>query len=385
MDLQAEITPKLWLSVSRAYESGLYKNAILNAIHHLTDVLREKADLTDDGEKLVNQALAGSTPKLRINRLRTQSEKDEQDGFKLMIVGLYRGIRNPRSHEQIEDSKGAADAIIVFIDYVLRVTGKAKSSFILEDWCKLVFDDHFVTSKNYVDMLVSEVPPGKRFETLLRLFEMRNRDNGSNLKLICHALIPLLDTNQQEEFISVVSQELRSVSSNDGIKYVLQLLPSYLWPQLNGVAKVRIENMLIESIDSGSYREDVDICDEGVLGAWAYTFAPYFDPSHKIKLANVVLRKLEGGRDEIAYIARYFFWQLPDILPEGPLGHWTQERFIDAICQATCNFPQVATLINRLNSSSFSKFKWSTQIQTVLKEQHLEFYEELFGSDEIPF
>jgi uncharacterized protein (TIGR02391 family) len=64
---------------------------------------------------LVGQAFGGKTPKLRVNKLQTESDQDIQKGTENLLLGLYQSIRNPRSHGKLTDTKEDADAIILFI------------------------------------------------------------------------------------------------------------------------------------------------------------------------------------------------------------------------------------------------------------------------------
>ena len=114
MDIETTIRTDLWAEISASYEVCDYRNSIINAMHVLTKILREKADSDLDGHKLAGEALGGKNPKLKVNRFQTQSEIDEQEGFTQIVMGLYRGIRNPRSHEIVLDTKNDADARICF-------------------------------------------------------------------------------------------------------------------------------------------------------------------------------------------------------------------------------------------------------------------------------
>ena len=40
-----------------------------------------------------------NSPKVELNGLATESERDEQMGFKFIFAGAATGIRNPRGHE----------------------------------------------------------------------------------------------------------------------------------------------------------------------------------------------------------------------------------------------------------------------------------------------
>ncbi|MBA3067132.1 MAG: TIGR02391 family protein [Hyphomonas sp.] len=76
-----------------------YFHAVLEAVKSIAEKLRNKANLTGDGATLVDAALSGSSPRLAINKLRTDSERSEQSGFANLIKGTFGMFRNPTAHE----------------------------------------------------------------------------------------------------------------------------------------------------------------------------------------------------------------------------------------------------------------------------------------------
>ena len=106
MNLEPQINPKLWSTIESSYQTGQYTNAIKEAMIYLTEVLRDKSGLDGDGESLVGQALGaskGKSPVVRINKYQTETEKTMQEGFQFVLKGMYKLVRNPRSHETVED------------------------------------------------------------------------------------------------------------------------------------------------------------------------------------------------------------------------------------------------------------------------------------------
>lgn len=76
-----------------------YFHAVLEASKSIADKLRTRTGLTDDGGKLVDTALCGSSPLLAINSLATESQRSEQSGFANLIKGTFGMFRNPSAHE----------------------------------------------------------------------------------------------------------------------------------------------------------------------------------------------------------------------------------------------------------------------------------------------
>lgn len=74
-------------------------HAVLEACKSVATKLRTRASLTSDGAALVDAALGGDSPLLRINGYATESERSEQRGFVNLVKGLFGAFRNPTAHE----------------------------------------------------------------------------------------------------------------------------------------------------------------------------------------------------------------------------------------------------------------------------------------------
>ena len=205
MNLQNEIKPDLWEAICQQYETENYAEAILSALHCLRDLIRDSANIDADGASLIGQAFGGNAPRLRINKFETESQKDEQKGFESILRGLYQGIRNPRTHDKIADKKEAADAVVLFVNYLIGVIRKAKGPFTLDEWLDRVFDPDFVASKRYVELLVSDVPPKRQIEALSALYRRKTEGEGDRLELVFVALCDLVSEDRLDELLVTCS------------------------------------------------------------------------------------------------------------------------------------------------------------------------------------
>lgn len=387
MNLKTEIRGDLWDAVSKSYESGIYKNAILDAIHLLSELLRERADVDGDGASLVGQALSGDSPRLRINKLQTETEKNEQRGLEQILRGVYLGIRNPRSHEQYEDKKEAADAIILFVNHIIGIISEAKEPFTIQEWNERVFDADFVASDRYAQLLAAEVPPKKRSEALILIFRNKSSGKGDKRAYIFRALIELAGDDKIDDFLDVVSEELRTTTEDMDVKTTIQILPSHLWPLLSEVARIRIENKLISSIRDGQYIPETHNCVSGWLGTWAGRLIKYF--TLKDEIYNILVSKLGGDVKGQNYVAEYFLEAIPDTLHGLPddLIAARQRSYVKAILNALGNQKGSPILRSNLLWDSKMKDDW---IELFLKEvesfKHLDpEYFESFINNDIPF
>lgn len=171
MNLEGKISERLWAEIKSNYEGRNFTNAILDSIYFLSEIIREKTGLETDGVSLAGQAFGGKNPKLKVNKLQTESELNVQQGIEQILRGIYQAFRNPRSHEKYNDTQEDADSIIVFIDYLLKIIDQSKSPFSKADFIPRIFDSSFVTSERYSALLIEEVPVKQRLDIFLEVFE----------------------------------------------------------------------------------------------------------------------------------------------------------------------------------------------------------------------
>lgn len=96
--------PKVTEASMSCFQSGLYREAILNSFISLIDYVKEKTGSEDEGKSLMAHVFDEINPLIRLNSLRTKAEKDEQEGFKFLFMGATVGIRNPKAHTIIPQS-----------------------------------------------------------------------------------------------------------------------------------------------------------------------------------------------------------------------------------------------------------------------------------------
>jgi len=328
MNLQSLIRSELWLAISDTYEAGNYNHAIIDAFNYMSEIIREKSGVDGDGEQLVGKAFGGESPILRINKLQTITERDSQQGLLNILIGMYKGIRNPRSHDQIEDTKKSADAIIYFIDYLLGVIDQSQEPFTIPSFVSRVFDRHFVQTPEYTKLLIEEIPPKKRFDVLVEIYRKKQEEYGLNLAFVVKEILKVISEEQTTRFLEVVSDELKTTQDYTTLELILQILPPLLWKKLNKTALLRVENILIESVDEGkANKHGYLIAERGWLGISAKGFIKYFEL--KDDLQNVIIKKLEQNDTyDKMYIFVFFLNELPDLF-EGSLQ---EQKCIKSLC-----------------------------------------------------
>ena len=280
----------------------------------LTNLIREKSELDGDGATLVGQAFGGSSPKIKLNRMQTNSERDEQKGFEQLLRGIYAGIRNPRAHENYQDDKNIADTVICFIDYVIERIATCEIYFSLDEFKKRVFDPLFVERDDYAEVIVSEIPYDNLEDAASCTIREREQGDPKKLQFFFKAIFNRADEEQTKHIVDVFSEELRSSRNSNQMINLIRYLPELLWSLVDNDVKLRSESSMIESLKEGK----IDIFGSGIesgqFGTWAAQRGKYF--SLQRELSTAIIELLWPNWYTQNYVAEYFFFNLSSIITE---------------------------------------------------------------------
>jgi uncharacterized protein (TIGR02391 family) len=107
----------------KLFKDGHSARAVEEAYKAINNGVKARCRSTKDGPDLMHHAFAiDKGPMLRVNRLQTTSERDEQDGYRYLFAGAMAGFRNPRAHEHLlRDEPGAALEMLVLANHLASV------------------------------------------------------------------------------------------------------------------------------------------------------------------------------------------------------------------------------------------------------------------------
>lgn len=317
MNLETRLPAELWEALRTNYEKRNFTGAVLDAFYFLSDLLRKKSGAEGDGASLIGQALGGAAPKIKLNKLQTESEWSVQKGIEQLLRGFYQAVRNPRSHEKTTDTEEDAQALIIFIGYLIRQIDQAKAQFSRQDFLKRVLDPDFVPQKRYAELLVSEIPVGQRFEVFLDVYRNKEGWKPANLRHFFDVLLAQLTEEERKQADDVISEELKTVDDEKTIRLIIGSFRGDVWPRLVEAARIRIENRLVHSIQEGRYDRSQRRCRGGSLGTWSAELFPYFSLKHDA--LRVVGDKLRSKDDEQEdYVFEYLFSNLKSLSDQMP-------------------------------------------------------------------
>ncbi|EQD50738.1 hypothetical protein B2A_07202, partial [mine drainage metagenome] len=80
------------------YENGLYRDAARAGVELLMDEICRFTGRRDDGDVLIRGAVGVERRQLGFSANEDANEKSITEGMKLVLQGLYKGVRNPASH-----------------------------------------------------------------------------------------------------------------------------------------------------------------------------------------------------------------------------------------------------------------------------------------------
>lgn len=98
----SDLHPKIKKVSGKLFKNRHYAQAILEAYKAVVNQVKDVSGVTDrDGKSLMEHVFSLNNPKIKLNNLGTNSNKDEQLGFMLLYSGAALGIRNPKAHDNI--------------------------------------------------------------------------------------------------------------------------------------------------------------------------------------------------------------------------------------------------------------------------------------------
>lgn len=124
------VHPKLDDSLNLVYKSE-FESAVREASVTLENVLRKESNLDLHGSDLATKALSFEIdrisgevirkPLISINNLETESDRNEQEGIRFMLMGFFQGPRNLYLHNHIGSGPSNALSIIIEVSFFLHL------------------------------------------------------------------------------------------------------------------------------------------------------------------------------------------------------------------------------------------------------------------------
>lgn len=129
--------PRIREVTESLYKKGEYFNAVFEATKVLNDFVRSITGLQESERKLMQKAFGGDDPPIKFNPLNKKatdfkSQKNEQEGLRLILEGIFAAFRHPKGHEPKDTSWGdispydALDQLITITHIMKRIENADK-------------------------------------------------------------------------------------------------------------------------------------------------------------------------------------------------------------------------------------------------------------------
>lgn len=316
MKIDIRIREDLWKAIEAHYERNDFTEAVRDAVFHMSEVLREKGGIEDkDGSKLVDAALLGNNPAILVNKNETTTEKDFQQGIGFAFKGIMQSVRNPLSHESFQYTQEEAESLILYINFLLNQVDKSGGSTKIDSVIELLLDDDFTDTQEYAELLLKEVPLKKRYDLLLELYQMRAKLPRNRLRYFLAALFASLTKAAKIDFIRVVSSSLLKCKDDKDLRMYCHYFMKETYSEIDKLAQLRLENMIMRSIENGKVEYKCDEEGNDVAGCNAKgTLATWIANADKLKLLsnkNEIIQKLfsclmSNDKEQENYVFEYF-------------------------------------------------------------------------------
>ncbi|NNE85038.1 MAG: TIGR02391 family protein [Alphaproteobacteria bacterium] len=125
---ERNIHPDIGGVSQKLFDNGHYSQSTFEAFKLLDNKVKTVAgNSSQSGFKLMMEAFNEANPKIKLTDLGTQSEIDEQNGFRFIFAGSMWAIRNPRGHDILTDPIDLCLDHLSFASVLLRTLEDRKS------------------------------------------------------------------------------------------------------------------------------------------------------------------------------------------------------------------------------------------------------------------
>lgn len=317
MEIEKRLRPDLWKSIRAHYERSDYTESVRDAVFHVCELLREKSGIEDkDGTKLVDAALMGNNPAIAVSKNETTTEKDFQQGIGFSFKGIMQAVRNPLSHEKTIYTQEDAEAIILYVNFLLNQVDRSGGLTKIENITSLLYDEDFTATEEYAELLLKEVPVKKRYDLLVELFIDRANLHQHILKHFIKKLFDALSKASKADFIRMLNGTLITCKNDTDLRMYLHYFMEFTYSDLDKLVLLRIEDFLIKAVRAGKLvprqnnktGEQEDSCvGEATLVTWVVDTSKICLLGNQSDILNALMYKIAyGNYAEKEFVFKYF-------------------------------------------------------------------------------
>lgn len=243
----------------------------------------------------------------------------------------------------------------------------------LNIYVEQIFDPYFVTSNEYANALINEFPKEILCDISIEILKNRKKGDLRNLELCFKEIFNNLEDSDKNKLTNVFSEEFNVITLDNEIFDLLRLFNSSCWEKLKDRTKIRIENLIIKSVNSGRYRTFKNQLESGKLGIFACVYGKYF--KLKPQLVDTLIEMLKRDYYSQDYVSNYFLLNLPEIISPDKVKETCKN-----ISYALFLNPSNLIRSNMLNKGKNLPLNWKKEIIKAAeqdKTKDLEYFKDL--------
>ena len=317
MEIERRLRPDLWKAICAHYERADYTESVRDAVFYVCELLREKSGIEDkDGTKLVDAALMGTNPPISVSKNETTTEKDFQQGIGFSFKGIMQAIRNPLSHEKTAYLQEDAEAIVLYINFLLNQVDHSGGFNKIESITTLLYDEDTPSSAEYAELLLKEVPVKKRYDLLVELFNDREKLRQHGLENFITKLYDSLTKASKSDFTRLLNTALLTCKDDYALRMYIHYFMEKTYQELDKLVQLRIEEFILKAVRVGKMidksdpttKESERVCNSNsTLVTWIVNPDLIHLLGNADKILDVLIWKIQmGNEDEEEFVFEYF-------------------------------------------------------------------------------
>ena len=175
----------------------------------------------------------------------------------------------------------------------------------------MVHDPFFVKTVQYADELVGTIPARKRLDVLIELYRAKKWKLAPNIRVIFNPLLSKLLDNEINEFLLVVSDDLKTAKNASEVSLIISIIDHELWSKIQMIPKMSAENILLQELSNAWYIPNRDK-NNSPESPWISNIAKYFTLKDELQ---IVIKSNLDHEDfhRHNFIVKYYMHILPDI------------------------------------------------------------------------
>ncbi len=305
MDIKYELIEELYELVKVNYEKENYEQVAGDVLKHLSDALKERFEIDQDGLLLIDEILNTVYYLDQLNNVYSDLFRTSIKGVLFYFMGFYLSYEQSKLNKNTY-YKDDIDILLINANYLLCKADNKKRRFDLDEHVKGLKHPSFEWDSECYYQLVDLTPRDQYQKVVLKIIEILDDTYFLIYLEFFQQLINALNEEELKDVYELMGEKILNSTYRD-LDIYLDVLPGKYFEGLNEEVKVYLENLLFDDFVKGRYDLPNDRRSEYgyVVPFLYYEYFNYFD---KKKWTDELIRKLKSNNNlERDYAIKFMF------------------------------------------------------------------------------